>query len=272
MKYSLHNFISDVNKIIVGVDSNIEDCEPSFRKFLKSDDLFSTINRELGCAQNDLKYLSQSLHGNSLVVHAEPNWSLLYTLYEHIPAHLYSAPLKGLISPAPRCEIECDMYDLPPTYSNLVPDMEAKLSNKRSLVVKAGEVLLVDGSKEIWDIRLTSPVAALRLYIPTKEPLQWVFDRTSFKIVNVISTTTGTELVLIAQVLGMLKNRDSIGALQRLAIEHTQHHVRWEAVKAVAQIDIQKGLESIRIAVEDAHPHVSAAAHRTLKNYVNTVM
>ena len=269
MEYALNDFISDVTIIKKQTSAKLTDFEVPFKKYLRSNALFSTINTELARTLHDPLYTSANLRGNNLMIHAEDNWVLLYTLYEHVPAHLYTLPIQSLISPLGNGQFEYDIYDLPKTYINSLFDPNARLLNKRSFNAGIGDVVMIEGANTVIDVRITQPVGVLKLIIPRKDYLQWAFDRQTLTALQAISATPeGSELAFIAQVLSALKNQNSLFNLKRLAQEHPEHNVRWEAVKAIGKINPEIGIEVIKAATMDMHPHVAEAAQKTLARYL----
>jgi hypothetical protein len=266
--YHLDDFIFDANAASRRSPIQLSELEVPFKKYLASAELFSTINMELSRAARDALYTSTNLRGNSLIIHVEASWVLTYTLYEHMPAHLYTVPMLGLISPLSSGKFEYDIYDLPHTYSNALFDREQRLINKRSFSATVGDVVRVEGATTVFDVRINQPVGVLKLVVPLGDPLQWAFDRETLIPLQAISATTeASELAFISQVLGVLNCQSSIIKLKELAHKHPAHNVRWEAIKAIGKINPEIGLAEIEIATMDKHPHVAAAAQRTLARY-----
>lgn len=265
MSYQLTEFVSDVENLFLGGDPSIEQVKPFLHRFLGSPSLYSKINEELKMVMEDPLYVPRYLHGNNLIIYGNSKWSLLYSLYEHIPAHLYTFPMNSLIAPVGESVLDYDLYDLPSTYRNNVFDREVQLAYKNSSSARFGDIVSTNGTTTVIDLRLTRPVGVLKFLIPNPDTLQWTFDRKTRMAVQPISATaTGSELSFMAQVLGVLKNGESADKLIRLSKEHPQHHVRWEAIKALGKINPQQGLVAIKAAVNDVHPHIVAAAKRTL--------
>lgn len=266
MTYKLDNFIADVTK---AVELNrFWDCEFFLKRFSDSPALHDHLNAELENLINDPFKNAPKLMSNGIVLHSTPEWSLLQSFYEHSPAHLYTIPFDGLISPAARNSIVYTVYELPSTYVNSVFDRTCALTVSGTFEAKPGEIIRMDSSKYLYDIHTPSPVAALRLYTATSQELQWAFDRKSLLPVQAISSTENASgLTLTMQVLSMLKDHRAIRSIQAIADQHSQHFVRWEAVKAIAKIDPLVGLAAITKATKDIHPHVVNAANLTLAHH-----
>lgn len=268
MKYALEDFISEINNLLGGDGSSFWECEKPFKRILATNELLDIVNHELSKAREDYTYHSPRWLESGLVLHSEPNWVLMYSLYEHTPAHLYTLPFHGLVSPSPGQKIEYDVYELPSTYNNLVFDRGMRLGERQSFVARGGDIVQLDAKRMVFDPQVKEPTAAIRLYTSTLDPLQWAFDRSTLQPIQAISSAeVNTELVVVAQVLAMLKDKRSLDLLHRLAKEHHHHHVRWESVKAIAQIDFEAGLQAVKNALSDLHPHVVSAAQRTLQRH-----
>jgi hypothetical protein len=59
-------------------------------------------------------------------------------------------------------------------------------------------------------------------------------------------------------------NQNSIEAVCAM-LDHPTHHVRWNAVEALATMAPARGRAALRGALDDPHPHVRTAAARTLE-------
>lgn len=272
MEFTLLQFVAEVNQTVSEYPSDFFRCEAAFRKLLESEAVCEAVNQELSLALEQPDFRSPRLLDNGLVVHAEPGWSLIYSLYEHEPAHLYTLPFNGMIAPASAVPLAYASYDLPEDYNNAVFDRAIRLGNKRSGLAHAGDVILLDAGKTVIDIKVEVPVPAIRLYTSTFEALQWAFDRATLLAVQAIAGTERTsEMSMMVQIQGQLKNASAIPLLQRVAQTHPQHHVRWDAVKAIGNIDLVSGLEAVTAALRDPHPHLVAAAERTLRKHAETL-
>lgn len=271
MTFSLDEFKAELDGIFARGPGDFWHCESAFRRLLAGDAVCEAVNRELQLALEQPDFRSPRLLDNGLVVHAEPGWSLIYSIYEHEPAHLYTLPFNGMIAPASALPLHYTRYALPPGYDNAVFDHTVRLHDGQAHVAHQGDVILLDACKTVIDIRVTEPVPAIRLYTSTFESLQWAFDRATLRAVQAIAGTERTsEIAMMVQIQGQLKNVAAIPLLRRVAQSHAQHHVRWDAVKAIGNIDLHSGLEAVTAALRDPHPHIVAAAERTLRRHAES--
>jgi HEAT repeat protein len=50
-------------------------------------------------------------------------------------------------------------------------------------------------------------------------------------------------------------------------MEHQDHFVRWESLRAQARLDGEYALPQLKAALDDPHPHVRNAARSSLRRY-----
>lgn len=266
MKYTIENLIVDVNKTLS--EKNIWACEDFLKRFSESNALFESINNKLQCLISDPFMNSADMMSNGLILHAEPHWSLLQSIYEHSSDHLYTIPFDGLIIPAPNSSLSYTVYTLPPQYNNNVFDRQCVLTKLGTFEAKHNDTIRIESQKYVYDIHTPHLLGALRLYGSTYQELQWAFDRETLMPLQAISSTeNASEITLIIQVLAKLGDGFSVELIKRIAEIHPQHFVRWEAVKAIAQLNPDEGKAAVERALNDSHPHIVAAAGRTIKKY-----
>jgi len=264
--YNIENLIADVNGCLN--EKGLWECEASFKRFADSPALFENINKKLEELILNPCMNSAAMMSNGLVLHAEPGWSLMQSIYEHSSDHLYTIPFDGLITPALHSNLIYSVYKLPENYKNNIFEHDCKLTEVGTFEAKHGDVIRIESKKYVYDINILHPLGALRLYTSTYQDLQWAFDRETLLPVQAISSTeNASEITLIMQVLAKLGNQYSVDLIKQIALSHPQHFVRWEAVKAIAQIDPHEGKAAVERALGDSHPHIVAAANRTITRY-----
>jgi hypothetical protein len=113
-------------------------------------------------------------------------------------------------------------------------------------------------------LRLERPVVMVLLRSPILVPLRWIFDSETLAPQRAVaSRLSSSRLQFTCHTLATLGSPTSLDALKRLT-RHPEHYVRWAAVQSICQISREDGLECVRRALDDEHPHIRRAAEKTL--------
>lgn len=131
------------------------------------------------------------------------------------------------------------------------------------------ETLLLADFYDVIDFHSASGPSELTISVsfPTiVAPLVWLFDKTTLTSVRSISSSSAaTRVELLVQLFEELKFSGARSVLDVLQ-DSPMHFIRWRAVQAMLRLHGMEGIEAVKRAHRDPHPHVRRAAERTLTN------
>jgi HEAT repeat protein len=94
--------------------------------------------------------------------------------------------------------------------------------------------------------------------------LRWTYSRETLRPLKPTpASLSANHLEYAIGTLLHLDHPDAVAALSGLA-SHPAHHVRWSAIRAVVELDPERGAALLTAALADPHPHVRNAARRGL--------
>jgi hypothetical protein len=172
----------------------------------------------------------------------------------------------ALISPIGRQDLKCDLYRIPP-YANEIFDPELQLSHAGSISISRGEVFEIR-TDQVQDFRAAeglAPAVAAVLSGPIVSRFKWSFDRSTLRaLASADADSADMQLRAASDLLGHVGDPSSLDLLQSLA-EHANHAVRWNAIQNMVRIDPAAARDWLIRATSDPHPHIKAAAKKTLQ-------
>ena len=150
--------------------------------------------------------------------------------------------------------------DLFPSDRRLAPPLRLCLRPGESIVALAGEDIL-----EIVPPRSSETISlAAWILSPQTQRFLWEYDRQSGEPVSFCNASQDeTRLQYALKFLAMLEGDEQTPQIVGALVSHENHAVRWDAVRALLGIDPAHGKRALRNAMNDAHPHVAAAARKT---------
>ncbi len=93
----------------------------------------------------------------------------------------------------------------------------------------------------------------------------WEYDANTLHPVRLVTNVLqSARLEHTCKLLGELGNKSSLPNLFEF-LENPYHNVRWEAARAIMNIDFDKGLEALLILKEDTHPDIKQSVDNALK-------
>ncbi|MCE4558238.1 HEAT repeat domain-containing protein [Roseateles cellulosilyticus] len=218
------------------------------------------INRELSAILNNFEYHSPLWDAGQLIFALNANFALSLTLMVAEPKHIFNAVANSCYGVVGRNSINIRRYRLPSSIDRRVFDRSVTLVQYDDFPLIPGDVLRLNSGTDAVDWSLSDPVLMLRFTSASTEALQWGFDR---QLKTAWSATAvdpeSTQLVCLASYLGKEESVSSLEPLRGLST-HPQHHVRWAAIRAIASISGEAGIEQLRSARIDEHPHIRNAA------------
>lgn len=248
------------------------ECESIFRDFLHSDFALTFLNHELWKIANDTQYVSRHIHAERITLVKDPDFNLYLKMQEasnSISPYLYgvvSDLMIGISNISEGKVIHFECFEHQDQLENPILDRTKKLVCCPERVVAQGDVVSFRAARDIYRIRPSdSPVLLLILTSRPIVSICWEFDSSTLLPRRAMSTSPeASRLEFTARLLSELGDPSSVPALKGL-LQHPEHFVRWEAIRAVARIDAAEGLALLRDARNDPHPHIRNAALRELE-------
>jgi hypothetical protein len=146
--------------------------------------------------------------------------------------------------------------------SSFSPDSTAVLEQEG--VVQDGDTLVIDGAKDLYAFKSSSPLVYVTLAEFAYDGIQCKVDTRSGKVIGSYYTyPTSTSLQLIAKFLGIYGDTRCVEPLRQL-LSHKIHSVGWEAAVALTFLDRESGLRAMEFLRHSPNALVAKAAADTL--------
>jgi hypothetical protein len=129
---------------------------------------------------------------------------------------------------------------------------------------KPGDCIKLRAGVDILKI-IEMDVDLFQLYVVshTKRTLVWHYDAASVR--PLYSSAGRGQASAVEQAVELIVNLDGDPGIDRLIDVYNaeEHFLRWAAVKAALALNAPAGIELLRRAKSDRHPHIRNAANRT---------
>lgn len=147
---------------------------------------------------------------------------------------------------------------------------ERALREPRQLVLHRGETAMLRAARDIAHIAADGPAPLLVLGTPSAYPLVWEYDAATGRPNRMIAgSPVSSRLEYTSLILAEMGYQPAIPQLTQLC-HHTDHAVRWAAIRAVTHLDRAQGVDLLQDATSDPHPQLRTAAARVLATLAGT--
>jgi hypothetical protein len=201
-----------------------------------------------------------------LLLNVTEHYSLGLSVVDHDARHLYWHPSHTWYRRLDDGLSMVHRYGLPNHVDNNVVDRSVSLTLTGMEPFDRGTMLVRDGSRDVLDFQLRpgEPIVMIRLQLPLMGGLEWMFGRKSLKPIGATSLRPDhSHLLSLITAASMLGDGNSVEAI-RGALGHANHAVRWAAAQALGRLDRAAAAAALETLATDSHPHIRAAAQRTL--------
>lgn len=259
------------DEVDVNIDPRNEqsfwNCRPAFRELVSTNFMSEVGNAYLRLMLEDPSRSTNTWQVNHLVLIQKPAFSLsLHWSLEREEDDQPSLTTQGahaMVCPIGKEEMCVDFFRLP-TIDLEVFQPRASLKKSHSYIANSGQILDVDGRAWIADIKRQRNSCLLFFVSAPINTLIWSFDRKTHRPWGVSASSQDlTQIKVALKIISLLKHTDSLEAVCVLC-NHPSHDVRWAAVQTLGAIDSATAKQMLAKAVKDPHPHVRAAAKKTL--------
>ncbi|MDI9071131.1 HEAT repeat domain-containing protein [Xanthomonas oryzae] len=160
--------------------------------------------------------------------------------------------------------LAADHYTLPQGIDIGRFDSALRLESAVRRVHAPGDLITIDSRHDLFDVMVEAKVLVVKFVSTAHHPLQWAFHRDTGQALQAIAADpVDSELVSMSRTLGAMMNRAAVPALSHLC-DHQQYFVRWAAMQALGYVAPELLVPRLKVAEEDPHPHIRAAAHKAL--------
>ncbi|WP_173012744.1 HEAT repeat domain-containing protein [Niveispirillum sp. SYP-B3756] len=283
MKESLSAIINRIqDKLIPEIQDFIEECKKRIDP-TSPDSCFDCIDIVRGIIDSGAlsrqvnAYLLTMMDGGSresfvsdgtMLLYFQGGFSVTVTKIQRRPAHIYLHPTHLLGSSIGRNTIRLHRYNVDPIPDNHVFSPEHRVIKTQCVDLERGDVFMRNGHHECLDYEAVDgkPALLFRLISTNVGALEWAFDRDSGRPWNVMAVNpVSSKLCSVMNVLAALGSSTSVEPLDALT-NHPDHFVRWKALQTIAEISPETAASIIGRFEDDPHPHVRAAARKTIEN------
>jgi hypothetical protein len=182
------------------------------------------------------------------------------------PDRLLAACRHTLLGVAGPGALEVRRFFQPDPFPSDVVDRTRRLEDRGSERLAAGQTFTIrTGHDVVVSFAPAGPTVVLALEAEESTPYYWRYDpRTLLPAAVVCGTNDGSRLQFAANVLARLGDGRCAPALRALA-GHSDHVLRWTAIRTLVQLDRRAGRELLEAALEDPHPHIRQATRTALE-------
>ncbi|MBA6417589.1 HEAT repeat domain-containing protein [Colwellia sp. 6M3] len=179
------------------------------------------------------------------------------------------ATLTSVMSERP---IHVSKFAFDPKNSLEVFESDIPLVHKETLTLQTDEVHIAmpDNTIHLFEDTQGDTLWTSLTFVKEKAPLVWLFDTKTMRSMKGISPDDeATRQELLIELLNRLNYSGATDFLSELSELSEYHFVRWKALTTLLRLDTAKGIEALKKATNDNHPHVNKAAVTTYQNFVS---
>ena len=204
---------------------------------------------------------------NQILLEVNKNFSLGISILHVSPPHLLNSVANAVYKVAGKTSFKHVLYKLPETFQREVFDPELRPVTARANHLAPGEVLRIRAGVDLIDWQIQEPVVLLRFITAPQDAIQWTFRKDPIRPWFVASVDPdATQLSGLFSYFEAMSYEPAAIPITNL-LGHRNHQVRWQATKALWKIDQNLGMQALRAALADPHPHVRNAASKTLAKF-----
>lgn len=245
-------------------------CEPAFARLLGSGFIGPLIDLALS------RILAQPIsvpgmrdeHLWLLLDHPRATLALLGARAEGapVPELLHGSPRHRLFGALGPGALRVDRYRHEDEHPADFFDRAVRITRRGEEELAAGSYLRLEAFRDIVEIKPAAEVRlALVLSSAPVSTIRWSYDRSTLEPRECATATLNENHLSHAMwalvQLGHPRAAEAIAGLY----EHPAHYLRWDAVRALMEVDPERGMELLQRAATDPHPHVRRAAQRALE-------
>ena len=271
----IEQFTHDLDMLLSHGDACFWDAEPLFRGLASSTFLTDVLLHELSNLARDDAYIPLGgLTEMDLALVRVERFTLAVRVLEPdavLSKRLYSRGEHSMVTAIdfPGCgSFAYHHYAQPQPEPVTVLDRTKKLTDLGPKKLVSSEVLRFEAARDVYKgLPVDAPIILLFLLSRPVVRLQWEYDPETLTPVRAVAACPqAARLQFTARMLGEIGDQASLEPLESL-LDHQDHFVRWEALRALARLNIDRALPQLEAALDDPHPHIRNAAGTSLQRY-----
>ncbi|RXR17225.1 HEAT repeat domain-containing protein [Flavobacterium amnicola] len=144
---------------------------------------------------------------------------------------------------------------------------DSKLEIIESNILKSNVTIFIEKFYNLIRFENNSPVYFLSLTkLIDYENFIWEYDTNTLAPIRLISTDQNdNRLISTLKILSEIGNQDSLDFIHNTLQSNENHSIRWEALKALINLDYDSGIIQLKKMLLDSHPEIQKAAKESLK-------
>jgi len=266
---ALDRFHNEVTALLASGDpETFWNCAEHFSYLLSGSCITEIINHELHAFTVDPLYIPDDATEQALTLVRTNDYTLeLRFIPPYVPIGRFVRSASehcfaGLVSSGPTT---VERYLQPNPFPHDVFDRSRSLVPMKTVVLSKSQCLRVRAGYDCFAIR-PCPTEQIYLFFRSRAHLRllWEYSTETLLPVKAVATDpASSRLQYASRLLSAMSYREAIPTLFGL-MDHPEHFVRWTAVQSIVALDLEKGLEALRAATQDPHPHIRNAALKGL--------
>lgn len=249
--------------------SGIWDCLTELQALTRAELVRDLFRTELEQVAEDPCYIPNGSF-DTLILAQREHFLLIAKLWmqgKPIPRkQVFSRPEHMLIGVAGPAPLSLEVFHEASGYRNDVFDRTRSIEGPQRHLLSPGMVACLRAGRDCP--LFAEPEETTFGFVMLSRPLQrvqWAYAVDTRRAVRALAADpTASRLEFAAQTLAALGDTRAVANLKSLC-EHPDHFVRWSALRCLMRLDSRTGLEILRRAQDDLHPHVRNAATRALQ-------
>jgi len=243
----------------------------SFGDLLRSNLATYVIDREMKALAADPRYIGPEATPQDYVsVSVGESWSLgIRRVAPNLPpttkmlstnTHL----MFGFLAVASPVDVE--QFSMDPLTVSDVFDPALRLTRGRSLSMSRGDVYIGRAGDDVHRVApMASGALCLVLQSADAVPYRWEFDVETLRPTTMLpADPENARLCFVIRYLATTRDPSSLASIHALT-DHSDHVVRWTAVRGVMALSAAAGQKLLSRSLTDSHPHIRAAARRSIE-------
>jgi hypothetical protein len=250
---------------------NIFDLAPHIEQMVRDNFLQDLIHYELDCIAGNQDYAPREGTYNylNLFISERFSFSLIYK-------NIVDASMFKYYSNYPSNQIICPLnpdgfyYNLfrrstNEPFDTLRKESRLQIQSEQELL-KFGQSLCIKSEEQVFSFcpGKAEPVIAFVLSATDLKNYTWEYDRETLAPVRIVSGNNNhTRVEFTCHILGEIGNEQSLTVLFGL-LNNPAHNVRWQAARSICKLDLEQGVNALKMLQQDSHEEVRALAIRSL--------
>jgi hypothetical protein len=249
-----------------GIVTSFQRVTLEFEAFIREGGLASVLRSYLIDWTNGIIPKIEDGKPGEIVFHYDLETYVSMARYAESAKHLHSHPLRGVFKVISGAAFPIRRYALPQSFTADVFDPHLKLSLVREELVKPGDIVPIDGRREVLWFGFVSETTVVKCFALLPVTLNWAFDMDTLMPIDTESTEQSADsLVHCAELAMVTKDRRLVPGLLA-ASRHRAHFVRWRCIQALWATDPAEAIKRLELAAaEDQHPEVVSSARNALR-------